>query len=87
MASWCYNACWRCNMTTRTTIYLDPKIHRALKLKAIQASVSVSELIGDAIRQSLNEDAIDLQKIEDRVSEPVVSYESVLKELKKDGLV
>ena len=74
-------------MTTRTTIYLDPKIHRALKMKAIQTSVSVSELIGDAIRQSLQEDAIDLQKIEGRVSEPAASYESVLKELKKDGLV
>jgi hypothetical protein len=74
-------------MTTRTTIYLDPKLHRALKLKAIQTSVSVSELIGDAIRQSLKEDAIDLQKIDGRISETAVSYESVLKELKKDGLV
>ena len=74
-------------MTTRTTIYLDPKIHKALKMKAIQMSVSLSDLISEAICLSLKEDAIDLQKIQDRIGEPTQSYETVLKELKKDGLV
>ena len=74
-------------MPTRTTIYLDPKIHRALKMKAIQMSVSLSDLISEAVCLSLKEDAIDLQKIQDRIGEPTQSYEAVLKELKKDGLV
>lgn len=74
-------------MPTRTTIYLDPKIHRALKMKAIQMSASLSALITEAILNSLKEDAIDLQAIKDRANEPSRSYEAVLKDLKKDGLL
>ncbi len=74
-------------MATRTTVYLDPRIHKALKMKAVQMSVSLSDLICEAISLSLKEDAIDLQKIQDRIGEPTQSYEAVLKELKKDGLV
>lgn len=74
-------------MATRTTIYLDPKVHRALKMKAIQMSASLSALINEAILDSLKEDAIDLQAIKDRANEPVRSYESVLKDLKRDGLL
>ena len=40
----------------RATIYLDPDLHRALKLKAVQMDLSVSELVNDAIRESLAED-------------------------------
>ena len=74
-------------MSTRTTVYLDSRIHKALKMKAVQMSVSLSDLICEAISLSLKEDAIDLQKIQDRIGEPTQSYEAVLKELKKDGLV
>lgn len=72
---------------TRTTVYLDPKIHKAIKMRAAQMSMSISDVITEALQLSLREDAIDLQKIKDRVGEPTVSYEAVLKELKKDGLV
>ena len=72
---------------TRTTIYLDPKIHRAIKMRAVQMSMSLSEVITEALQLSLKEDAIDLQAIKDRVSEPSRSYEAVLKDLKKDGLI
>ena len=72
---------------TRTTVYLDPKIHRAIKMRAVQMSVSISEVISEALRLSLREDAIDLQAIKDRISEPSRSYEAVLKDLKKDGLL
>ncbi len=72
---------------TRTTVYLDPKMHRAIKMRAAQMSMSVSAVITEALQLSLREDAIDLQAIKDRVSEPSRSYESVLKDLKKDGLL
>ena len=72
---------------TRTTVYLDPKIHRAIKMRAVQMSMSLSEVITEALQLSLKEDAIDLQAIKDRVSEPSRSYEAVLKDLKKDGLI
>ena len=74
-------------MLTRTTIYLDPRVHKALKIRAAQMSMSISDVVSESLLLSLKEDAIDLQKIKDRVGEPTVSYEAVLKELKKDGLL
>ena len=44
----------------RTTIYLDPQLHRALRLKAAATEHSMSRIAEEAIRLSLSEDAIDL---------------------------
>ena len=74
-------------MTRRTTVYLDPKLLRAVKIKAVQMSVSVSDLISESIRLSLKEDDIDLKAIKNRIGEPARSYEAVLKDLKRDGLL
>ena len=74
-------------MTKRTTIYLDTKLHHAVKMKAVQMHISVSDLVNEAVRLSLKEDAIDLAAVRDRVSEPSRAYEAVLKDLKKDGLL
>lgn len=71
----------------RATVYFDPVIHRALKMKAIETSRSVSELVNAAVRESLAEDAEDLASLEDRVNEPLVSYGEMLKKLKKDGRI
>ena len=43
----------------RTTIYLNPELHKALRMKAAASSKSVTELINDAISKSLAEDAED----------------------------
>lgn len=69
----------------RATVYLDPVIHKALKLKAVETDRSVSELINEAVRQSLMEDAEDLAAFEERVSEPLVSYDEMVLRLKTDG--
>ena len=74
-------------MSKRTTIYLDPKLHQAVKIKAVHMHVSVSVLVNEAVRLSLKEDALDLAAIRDRVAEPSRAYEAVLKDLKKDGLL
>jgi len=74
-------------MSKRTTIYLDPKLHQAVKMKAVQMHLSVSDLVNEAVRLSLKEDSTDLNAIRDRVAEPSRSYEAVLKDLKKDGLL
>ena len=74
-------------MTKRTTIYLNPKIHQAIKIKSAQTSVSVSELINHAIRISLKEDALDLEAIDRRKKEPVRALDDVIRDLKKDGLI
>ena len=69
----------------RATVYFDEDLHRALKVKAAEASSSVSDLVNDAIRQSFAEDLDDLQAFRDRANEPTVDFEEFLKKLKADG--
>lgn len=69
----------------RATIYFDPAIHHALRIKAADLHVSISELVNAAMRQALLEDADDLEAFEDRVAEPEISYEALLKDLRKHG--
>jgi plasmid stability protein len=71
----------------RTTVYLEPDLHKALRLKAIDASRSVSDLINDALRQALSEDAEDLAAFEERAAEPLLTYGEMVKRLKKDGRI
>ena len=69
----------------RATVYLDPSLHRALRLKAAETDQSLSELVNAAIRQSLAEDASDLATFEARAHEPALVFEAVLKDLRRRG--
>ena len=69
----------------RTTVYIDPELHRALRLKAAETAGTFSELVNRAIRVSLAEDAADLEAFEARAGEPHVSFEEVVKDLKRRG--
>ena len=69
----------------RATVYFDPDLHKALRLKSVETSRSVSELVNEAVREALLEDAEDLAAFEERVKEPLVGYEEMVKRLKKDG--
>ncbi|MEM9480157.1 MAG: CopG family transcriptional regulator [Verrucomicrobiota bacterium] len=71
----------------RSTIYLDAELHKALKIKAVETSSNISELVNDAVRVSLREDLEDLEAFEARNSEPTVSFESMLKKLNLDGRI
>jgi hypothetical protein len=72
-------------MTKRTTIYLEPELHRALRMKSAETSRSISELINEMVRERLVEDAEDLQAFRDRANEPVISYEALLQDLRTHG--
>lgn len=72
-------------LTKRATVYFDPAMHRALQHKALETSRSLSDIVNAAVQQTLFEDAADLAAFEDRVNEPLVSYETVLKGLKASG--
>ncbi len=77
-------------MTTlnkRTTIYLEPELHKALRLKAVTYSKTVTELINDAVRESLAADAEDKAAILVREKEPSISYDEMVRRLKQDGLL
>jgi predicted transcriptional regulator len=67
----------------RATIYLDPDLHRALRVKADETDKSISDLINDAVRQKLAEDAEDLAVYRERVKEPSLDFEKVLKDLRR----
>ena len=69
----------------RATVYLEPSLHRALRVKAAETDTSVSELVNAAVQRSLKEDAADLAAFSDRVREPAVAFEAVLKDLKRRG--
>jgi hypothetical protein len=74
-------------MTKRSTIYFDPVLHKALRLKSAETSQSVSDLVNSAVRDVLTEDADDLAAFEARAGEPLISYEKMLKGLKADGRI
>jgi plasmid stability protein len=69
----------------RATVYLKSDLHRALKLKAAETDRSVSDLVNDAVRLSLLEDAEDLAAFEERAKEPNLAFEAVLKDLRRRG--
>lgn len=69
----------------RTTVYLDPELHRALRLRSAASEVSISEMINDAVRLALAEDAVDLEAFAERKNEPAVDFESVVRDLKRRG--
>lgn len=69
----------------RATIYLDPALHRALRLKAVETDQSISELVNTAVRHSLAEDARDLAAFDARAGEPNLAFEDVVKDLKRRG--
>ena len=73
--------------TKRATIYFDPDLHKALRLKAVETSRSVSDLVNESVRETMAEDAEDLAAFDERADEPLISYEEMVKRLKKDGRI
>ena len=71
--------------TVRAAIYFDASLHRALRLKAASTHRSVSELVVDAVREALRDDADDLAAIAHRAAEASITYEAFLKKLKANG--
>ena len=75
------------SQSKRATIYFDPELHKALRLKAVETSRSITELVNEAVRESLSDDAEDLAAFDKRKREPLVSYDEMVKRLKKDGRI
>jgi plasmid stability protein len=73
------------NTAKRATVYFEPDLHKAIRVKAAHTHRSISEIVNDAVRMALREDQEDLAAFEDRVAEPEISYEALLKDLKAHG--
>ncbi len=69
----------------RATVYFDPDLHRALRVKAAETDRSLSEIVNEAVQLSLAEDVEDFAAFEDRAGEPNLRFEAVVKDLKRRG--
>jgi predicted transcriptional regulator len=71
----------------RTTIYLDPDLHEALCVKAVSISRSLSELVNDAVRAALTDDEEDIAAFDARNRGPLISYDEMVRRLRKGGQI
>lgn len=74
-------------LSKRSTVYFEPAIHQALKVKAASTQLSISELVDEAVRLLMNEDQEDLAAFSARENEKEISYEALLNDLKKHGKI
>lgn len=71
----------------RSTIYFRPDLHRALRIKAADTQRSLSDLVNDAVQMALREDEEDLSAFNERATEPTLTYEELLRDLKAHGKI
>ncbi len=71
----------------RATVYFDPEVHKALRLRAAVSDQSISEIVNEAVRASLAEDAMDLAAFDKRKRERSVSFDSFVQGMKQRGLL
>ena len=83
MTLWCYNVIMP--DAKRATIYFEPALHRALRMKAADTDTSISDLVNAAVRDALLEDADDLEDLEKIRREPSIAFETVVRDLKRRG--
>ena len=71
----------------RATVYFDPDIHRALRLRAATSDRSISDMVNDAVKLTLAEDAEDLAAFDERKREPNRDFEQFVRALKRRGKI
>lgn len=71
----------------RATVYFDPDLHRAVRLKAVNTNQSISDVVNDSLRSMLSEDEEDLAAFDETASDPLMTYEELLARLKADGKI
>jgi hypothetical protein len=71
----------------RATVYFDPEVHKASRLRAAASDQSISDMVNDAVRASLAEDAMDLAAFDKRKRERSVSFDSFVQGMKRRGLL
>lgn len=75
------------SLTKRATVYFEPDIHKTLKVKAAETSSSISEIINSMLKNEFLADQEDLKVYRERISEPTISYEKLISDLKKNGKI
>jgi predicted DNA binding CopG/RHH family protein len=71
----------------RSTVYFEPELHRALRVKAAHSQRTLSDIVNEAVRLALREDEEDLAAVKSRAHERALTYEELLKDLKAHGKI
>lgn len=71
----------------RATVYFEADVHRALRLKAAASDRSISDMVNDAVKVVLAEDAEDLAAVAARRKEKSLSFESFVQGLRRRGRI
>ena len=71
----------------RATVYFEPELHQAIRLKAVHSHRSISDIVNDSVRSTLSEDEEDLGAFEATSSDTLMTYEQLLARLKSDGKI
>ena len=79
------HVCYTLNM--RTTITINDKLFRTLKMRAAETDESVSQLVENAIKYQILEDFEDIEDANNREHESVHSFVDLVKQFKAEGLL
>jgi len=71
----------------RATIYFEPELHKAIRLKAVHTNQSISDIVNDSVRATLSEDEEDLAAFDETASDQLMTYDELLAKLKADGKI
>ena len=71
----------------RTTITINDRLFRALKLRAAESNESISSIVEDAIKFQMLEDLEDIETAKKRENEPTHSFDELVAEFKSEGLL
>ena len=74
-------------LSQKSTVYFDPQMHKALRLKAAQENRSISDIVNEAVSLLANEDKDDISDFDSRKNEQSIDYESFLHLLKNEGVI
>lgn len=77
----------RMDTQKRATVYFEPEVHRALRLKAAASDRSISDMVNDAVKAALAEDAEDLASFSERKNEKSISFDTFVQGLKRRGRI
>jgi len=71
----------------RATVYFESDVHRALRLKAAALDRSVSDMVNDAVKFALAEDAEDLAAFSERKGDKSLTFDMFVQGLKRRGRI
>jgi hypothetical protein len=71
----------------RTTISINDKLYRAVKLRAAESDESISSFVENAVKYQVLEDIEDLEDISKRESEPTLSFDDLVRQFRAEGLL